>query len=72
MGRLSTTECTYLPTYFWVVRKVESFRFMCAQTFRNKLGRCSPSSFLKAFLVTSSFLLLFSRFFMPGTASRPQ
>ena len=51
MGRLSTTECTYLPTY---------------------LGRCSPSSFLKAFLVTSSFLLLFSRFFIPVTASRPQ
>ena len=30
------------------------------------------SSLLKAFLVTSSFLLLLSRFFLPVTASRPQ
>ena len=41
-----------------VLRMVASFRFICAQTFCNKLGRCSPSSFLKAFPVTSSFVLL--------------
>ena len=44
---------------------------VCA-TFCNELGKCSSSSFLKAFLVTSSFLLKLTRFFVPFTASMPQ
>ena len=54
-SRWKVTHCSVINASIrdWVLRMVASFRFICAQTFCNKLGRCSHSSFLKAFLVTS-------------------
>ena len=48
---------------------VRILRFMCAQTFCKRRGKCSASSLLMAFLVKSCFLLRPSRFFIPFTAS---
>ena len=39
---------------------------------QKNLGDSSPSNVLKALLVTSSFWLLVSRFFISVPASRPQ